>query len=50
MAAYNFTYLTKDFVQVFDHENIAKVISIGHDWGSNVAQRIYSMHLNVLLV
>lgn len=41
IAAYNFSYLTKDFVDIFDHEDITKVIAIGHDWGSGVASRVY---------
>lgn len=27
-----------------DHENINKVISLGHDWGSGLAQRLYNYH------
>jgi len=41
LSAYNYSYFTKDFVEIFDHEKVSKVISIGHDWGSAVAQRVY---------
>jgi len=41
VSAYNYSYITKDFVEIFDHENVSKVIAIGHDWGSGAVQRVY---------
>lgn len=43
-AAYSSTGLTRDLVDILDAEGIDKVISIGHDWGSFVAQRLYNHH------
>lgn len=40
-AAYTFSYMTRDILEILDAENVKTVISIGHDWGSAVAQRVY---------
>jgi soluble epoxide hydrolase/lipid-phosphate phosphatase len=36
--------MATDLVELLDHEKIAKVVSVGHDWGSNSAQRVYLWH------
>ncbi|KAI0840504.1 alpha/beta-hydrolase [Hypoxylon sp. FL0890] len=43
-AAYNYTGVSQDLVDILDSEGIDKVISVGHDWGSFVAQRLYNHH------
>lgn len=43
-TAYNLAGLTGDLVEILDAEGISKVISVGHDWGSFVAQRLYNFH------
>ncbi|KAI1631419.1 epoxide hydrolase-like protein [Biscogniauxia mediterranea] len=43
-AAYNHADLTRDLVEILDAEEVEKVVSVGHDWGSQVAQRLYNFH------
>ncbi|RYP05077.1 hypothetical protein DL764_004038 [Monosporascus ibericus] len=43
-AAYSFRGLAQDLIEILDAEGIKKVISVGHDWGSMVAQRLYAYH------
>lgn len=43
-AAYKYTGLASDMVEILDAENVKKVISLGHDWGSVQAQRLYNFH------
>ncbi|KAI1412960.1 alpha/beta-hydrolase [Hypoxylon sp. FL1857] len=43
-AAYSYTGQTQDLVEILDAEGIGKVVSVGHDWGSFVAQRFYNHH------
>lgn len=42
--SYNYQLMTKDAMEILDHENIDKVVSLGHDWGSSFAQRLYNLH------
>ncbi|KAK1973508.1 Alpha/Beta hydrolase protein [Colletotrichum cereale] len=42
--AYAYDYVTADIVSILDAEGIGKVISLGHDWGSLTAQRLYNFH------
>ncbi|KAI0600468.1 epoxide hydrolase-like protein [Biscogniauxia sp. FL1348] len=39
-AAYNHADVTRDLVEILDAEQVGKVVSVGHDWGSEVAQRL----------
>ncbi|KAL4874702.1 Alpha/Beta hydrolase protein [Aspergillus karnatakaensis] len=39
--AYNSKSMATDLINILDHENITKIIPIGHDWGSYMAQRMY---------
>jgi soluble epoxide hydrolase/lipid-phosphate phosphatase len=43
-AEYKWDVMTKDLIDIIDNENVDKVISIGHDWGSGCASRVYSYH------
>lgn len=44
-AAYAWHLLTRDIIEILDVENIEdRVISIGHDWGSFLAQRLCNYH------
>lgn len=38
---YSSHLLTQDLYELADAENFAKIIPVGHDWGSRVAQRLY---------
>ncbi|KAJ7651853.1 alpha/beta-hydrolase [Mycena rosella] len=38
--------LAQDVVNIFDAEGIAKVIAVGHDWGSSVVSRLINLHPN----
>lgn len=40
LAAYNFSYMTRDYLELLDAENIETFIAIGHDWGAALAGRI----------
>ena len=42
--AYNFQHMSKDAIDILDHEGIEKVVSLGHDWGCVSAQRLYNFH------
>jgi soluble epoxide hydrolase/lipid-phosphate phosphatase len=43
-AKYKWDAMTKDLVEIIDAEKVAHVISIGHDWGSVCAARLYNYH------
>jgi soluble epoxide hydrolase/lipid-phosphate phosphatase len=43
-AAYKFELMTKDIIEILDAEGAQKCISIGHDWGSTFAARLYQYH------
>jgi len=36
--------MANDLIEILDSEDIDKVIPIGHDWGSMLAQRVYLFH------
>lgn len=36
--------MTADAVEIIDAENLSTVISLGHDWGSALAQRLYNFY------
>lgn len=38
--AYNSKGMADDLAEILDHETIKHVISVGHDWGSYLAQRV----------
>ncbi|KAI1086120.1 alpha/beta-hydrolase [Rostrohypoxylon terebratum] len=44
VAAYTYAGLTSDVVDILNAEHVEKVISIGHDFGSMIAQRLYVFH------
>jgi soluble epoxide hydrolase/lipid-phosphate phosphatase len=41
-AEYRWDRMTKDLIEIIDTEKASKVISIGHDWGSACAARLYN--------
>jgi soluble epoxide hydrolase / lipid-phosphate phosphatase len=41
---YNFKDMTKDVVDILDAEKLEKVISLGHDWGCGLSQRVYNFY------
>ncbi|KAF2821429.1 epoxide hydrolase-like protein [Ophiobolus disseminans] len=43
-AEFKWDVMTKDLVEIIDTEKVDKVISIGHDWGSACAARLYNYH------
>jgi len=45
-AEFKWDVMTKDLMDIIDAEKVDKVISIGHDWGSACASRLYNYHPN----
>jgi soluble epoxide hydrolase/lipid-phosphate phosphatase len=43
-AEYKWDVMTKDLIEIIDTEEHLKVISIGHDWGSGCASRMYNYY------
>ena len=43
-AVYKWDVMTQDLVDILDAEGAEKCISIGHDWGSACATRLYNYH------
>lgn len=43
-AAYKHGAITAELVEMMDAEGVAKVISLGHDWGSRLAAMLYNLH------
>lgn len=43
-AEYGFHLLAADAVAILDAEQVLSVISVGHDWGSGIAQRLYNFY------
>lgn len=43
-AAYKFSAITADLIDILDAEGLDKVVSLGHDWGSLTAQLLYNLH------
>lgn len=44
VESYAWQFMTADAVEILDAENLSSVVSIGHDWGSAMAQRLYNFH------
>ncbi|KAH9238765.1 hypothetical protein K456DRAFT_1720390 [Colletotrichum gloeosporioides 23] len=42
--AYGWQHMTANIVEILDAENLDKVISLGHDWGSALAQRFCNFY------
>jgi len=38
--SYRFKHMVVDIIEIFDNENVEKVIAIGHDWGSGLVSRL----------
>ncbi|KAG7450648.1 alpha/beta-hydrolase [Guyanagaster necrorhizus] len=45
-ADFRSTLLTKDLVELVDAENAARVVAIGHDWGSKLVGRLANYYPN----
>ncbi|KAK7744765.1 hypothetical protein SLS62_010068 [Diatrype stigma] len=43
-TAYGYDGMAQDLIEILDAEGIKKVVSVGHDFGSMVAQRLYNFH------
>ncbi|KAL1633628.1 hypothetical protein SLS56_002776 [Neofusicoccum ribis] len=43
-SAFAFNLMAADLAELLAHEQIAKAIPTGHDWGSFLAQRLYLFH------
>jgi soluble epoxide hydrolase / lipid-phosphate phosphatase len=43
-ASYALNLMARDLCEILDAENLDQVISLGHDWGSILAQRLYNFH------
>ncbi|UPX21325.1 uncharacterized protein EKO05_0011513 [Ascochyta rabiei] len=43
-AEYRFDRMCKDITEILDAEGSPKVVSIGHDWGSSAASRLYNFY------
>jgi soluble epoxide hydrolase/lipid-phosphate phosphatase len=43
-SLYNSKDMSQDLIEILDHEGIQKIVSVGHDWGSFMAQRMYLWH------
>ncbi|KAL0931974.1 putative epoxide hydrolase [Colletotrichum truncatum] len=44
IESYGWQHITTDIAEILDAENVPKVISLGHDWGSGLAQRLYHFY------
>ncbi|KAL5585845.1 hypothetical protein FOVSG1_013537 [Fusarium oxysporum f. sp. vasinfectum] len=42
--SYAWRHITADAIEILDAENLDKVISLGHDWGSVTCQRLYNFY------
>jgi len=43
-GAYSFQGMANDVTEILDAESLSRVVSLGHDWGSVLAQRVYNFH------
>ncbi|PSR78980.1 Alpha/Beta hydrolase protein [Coniella lustricola] len=43
-AAYKYSGLTADLLEMLDAEGLDRVISLGHDWGAVSARKLYNLH------
>ena len=41
---YNFQYMCKDVIDIMDNESVGKFVSLGHDWGCGLSQRMWAYH------
>lgn len=41
---YAYSHLAHDMAEIVEHENVSKVVSIGHDWGSVVVSRLANLY------
>lgn len=41
---YDMKKMTADAVEILDNESVQKFVSIGHDWGTALAQRLYNFY------
>ncbi|OBS16270.1 hypothetical protein FPOA_13063 [Fusarium poae] len=44
LEAYAWQHMTADAVEILDAEQLDTVISVGHDWGSVICQRLYNFY------
>ncbi|KAH7193997.1 Alpha/Beta hydrolase protein [Fusarium flagelliforme] len=44
LEAYAWQHMTADAIEILDAEKVGKVISLGHDWGSAMCQRLYNFY------
>ncbi|KAF4463799.1 epoxide hydrolase 2 [Fusarium albosuccineum] len=42
LDAYAWNLMSADVIEILDAEKISKVVSVGHDWGSAICQRLYN--------
>lgn len=43
-ASYSWGDVARDVVEILDAEGLPTVISVGHDWGSLIGQRLYKYY------
>ncbi|KAH7187378.1 Alpha/Beta hydrolase protein [Fusarium oxysporum] len=44
LNAYAWNHMTADAIEILDAEKLSTVISVGHDWGSAMCQRLYNFY------
>ncbi|KAM5343668.1 hypothetical protein ACJ41O_012205 [Fusarium nematophilum] len=44
LSSYAWQHMTADAVEILDAENLSQVVSVGHDWGSAMCQRLYNFY------
>ncbi|RSM19618.1 hypothetical protein CDV31_001505 [Fusarium ambrosium] len=44
VTSYAYQNMTADVIEILDAEKLSTIISLGHDWGSALAQRLYNLH------
>ncbi|KAM0562368.1 hypothetical protein ACHAPJ_002058 [Fusarium lateritium] len=44
LEAYAWQHMAKDAAEILDAQKLSKVVSVGHDWGSAMAQRLYNFY------
>lgn len=44
IESYSWDLMTADIVEIVDAEEVPRVVSLGHDWGSGLAQRLYNFY------
>ncbi|KAL5592514.1 hypothetical protein FOBRF1_013540 [Fusarium oxysporum] len=44
LKAYAWNHMTADAIKILDAEKLSTVISVGHDWGSAMCQRLYNFY------